>query len=40
MWAEFGEVPAMKIGRQWRIDEARFEEWLSHQEQSWHIPGK
>ena len=29
LWAECGEVPAIKVGRQWRIDENCFEEWLS-----------
>ena len=28
LWAECGEIPAMKVGRQWRFDEAGFEQWL------------
>ena len=27
LWAESCELPAIKIGRQWRIDEAAFDEW-------------
>jgi len=29
LWAECGELPAIKVGRQWRIDENHFEVWLS-----------
>ena len=29
LWAECGQVPAIKVGRQWRIEERQFEEWLS-----------
>jgi excisionase family DNA binding protein len=28
-WAECGEIPASKFGRQWRIEETEFTEWLS-----------
>jgi excisionase family DNA binding protein len=33
LWAESFQIPAMKVGRQWRIEEGRFEEWLSHKDQ-------
>ncbi len=29
LWAECGEIPAVKIGRQWRIEETELERWLS-----------
>jgi excisionase family DNA binding protein len=29
LWAESYQIPAIKIGRQWRIDDASFDEWLS-----------
>jgi excisionase family DNA binding protein len=28
LWAECGEIPATKFGRQWRIQEADYAEWL------------
>jgi excisionase family DNA binding protein len=28
LWAECGEIPAVKLGRQWRFDQQAFEEWL------------
>jgi excisionase family DNA binding protein len=32
IWAECGEIPAIKLGRQWRINEEAFSEWLSAHE--------
>jgi len=29
LWAECGELPALKAGRQWRFDEAAVLDWLS-----------
>ena len=29
LWAECGEIPAVKAGRQWRISESVLEEWLT-----------
>jgi excisionase family DNA binding protein len=29
LWAECGEIPAVKFGRQWRFDQQAFEEWLA-----------
>ena len=29
LWAECGELPAMKFGRQWKIDSSAFSEWLT-----------
>ena len=29
LWAESGRIPAIKIGRQWRIEANTFETWLS-----------
>ena len=28
LWAEFKEIPAVKIGRQWRFREGELQEWL------------
>jgi excisionase family DNA binding protein len=28
LWAECGEVPALKIGRQWRFRESELRRWL------------
>jgi excisionase family DNA binding protein len=28
LWAELGEVPAIKVGRQWRLRRRDIEEWL------------
>ncbi|HWF48609.1 MAG TPA: helix-turn-helix domain-containing protein [Bryobacteraceae bacterium] len=28
LWAEYKEIPAIKIGRQWRFREAEVGEWL------------
>jgi len=27
-WAECGEIPAMKLGRQWRVREEEIRRWL------------
>ena len=32
LWAECGELPAIKIGRQWRFDADCLEAWISRQE--------
>jgi excisionase family DNA binding protein len=29
LWAEIGELPAVKFGRQWRFEEAIFLQWVS-----------
>jgi excisionase family DNA binding protein len=29
LWAECGELPAVKFGRQWRFEQQAFEEWLA-----------
>ena len=29
LWAECGEIPAVKVGRLWRFDEAALSEWLA-----------
>jgi excisionase family DNA binding protein len=29
LWAECGEIPAVKLGRQWRFEQRAFEEWLT-----------
>jgi excisionase family DNA binding protein len=29
LWAECGQLPAIKVGRQWRIEEGDFEQWIS-----------
>jgi excisionase family DNA binding protein len=34
LWAECGEIPAIKIGRQWRFEQRAFEEWLAIRHQS------
>lgn len=31
--AQKGEIPASKIGNQWRFDRNRIDEWLSNQSQ-------
>ena len=28
LWAECGEMPAVKVGKQWRFDEGALEHWL------------
>lgn len=28
LWAECGEIPAVKFGRQWRFEQRAFEEWV------------
>ena len=28
LWAECGELPALKIGRQWRFDKHAIERWM------------
>ena len=28
LWAECGEIPAIKAARQWRIEQTNFELWL------------
>jgi excisionase family DNA binding protein len=28
LWAECGEIPALKIGRQWRFRESELRQWL------------
>jgi len=30
LWAECKEIPAIKIGRQWRFRESELREWLRH----------
>lgn len=32
LWAECKEIPAMKIGRQWRFREGELADWLRHPE--------
>ena len=32
LWAECKEIPAIKIGRQWRFRESELEHWLQHSE--------
>lgn len=34
LWAECGQLPAIKVGRQWRIAEAAFQAWFQKQTQS------
>ncbi|HKE24707.1 MAG TPA: helix-turn-helix domain-containing protein [Bryobacteraceae bacterium] len=34
LWAECKEIPAIKIGRQWRFRESDLSAWLSHPETS------
>jgi excisionase family DNA binding protein len=34
LWAESSQLPALKIGRQWRIEAAGFDEWLSEHEKA------
>jgi len=34
LWAECKEIPAIKIGRQWRFRESDLAAWLSHPEAS------
>jgi excisionase family DNA binding protein len=29
LWAEYGEIPALKVGRQWRIEDSAFSQWFS-----------
>jgi excisionase family DNA binding protein len=29
LWAECGEIPGVKFGRQWRFEQRAFEEWLA-----------
>jgi len=31
-WAECGEIPAMKIGRQWRFREEDLKQWLDSEQ--------
>jgi len=31
LWAELGEIPAVKVGRQWRFRRRDIEEWLARQ---------
>src|SRR6266850_665872 len=31
LWAECGELPAVKFGRQWRFEETAFARWVSEQ---------
>jgi len=39
LWAEYGEIPGVKIGRQWRFEEGKFSEWLSSKERHpAHLP--
>ncbi len=28
LWAECGEIPAIKVGKQWRFREEELQEWL------------
>lgn len=30
LWAECGEIPAMKVGRHWRFREDAIKEWLDN----------
>jgi excisionase family DNA binding protein len=30
LWAECNEIPAIKIGRQWRFREGELSDWLRH----------
>ena len=39
LWAESCQIPAVKVGRQWRIEEAGFEEWLSYQHHTVSLNG-
>jgi len=32
-WAECGEIPAMKVGRQWRFREEELRRWLDRAQQ-------
>lgn len=32
LWAECGEIPAFKIGRQWKFSEVKVSEWVAAQE--------
>jgi excisionase family DNA binding protein len=34
LWAECGDMPAVKAGRQWRIEDSVFSEWLSTRQES------
>jgi len=38
LWAECGEIPGVKIGRQWRFDEGKFSEWLSSKDRRPALP--
>jgi len=31
-WAECGEIPAIKVGRQWRFREEDLRRWLDHEQ--------
>jgi excisionase family DNA binding protein len=34
LWAECQEIPAIKVGRQWRFRESELAHWLQHPEAS------
>jgi excisionase family DNA binding protein len=34
LWAECGEIPAIKVGRQWRFRESELAKWLQSPEAS------
>ncbi len=37
LWAEFGEIPAFRVGRQWRFRRYEMETWLSKKRNSFPI---
>ncbi len=34
LWAQCGELPAIKVGRQWRIEEASLHQWITNSQQN------
>jgi excisionase family DNA binding protein len=40
LWAESGQIPAVKMGRQWRFREQAVREWLDAREAKAKLGGK
>jgi excisionase family DNA binding protein len=40
LWAECGEIPAIRVGKQWRFRQQDLTKWLDYREGSFEVPAK